>query len=70
MSRQNVEVVRAFLDAGCRGDSEALMAALDPGIEWTPVKDDPDYRVHRGLDDVATWLAEPRALDLRGRGTW
>jgi ketosteroid isomerase-like protein len=58
MSQENVEIVHAFLDAGCRGDSEAFMAALDPGIEWTPVKDDPDYRVHRGLDDVATWLAE------------
>ena len=58
MSRENVEIVRAFLDAGCRGDLEAFLAMLDPGIEWTPVKHDPDYRVHRGLDDVATWLAE------------
>ncbi len=58
MSQENVEVVRAFLDAVSLGDSEALLAALDPGIEWTPVKDDPEYRIHRGLDDVATWLAE------------
>jgi ketosteroid isomerase-like protein len=58
MSQENVEIVHAFLDAGCRGDTEGFMAALDPRIEWTPVKDDPDYRVHRGLDDVATWLSE------------
>src|SRR5207245_5551630 len=34
------------------------MAARDPAIEWTPVSDDPDYRVHRGPDDVAAWLDE------------
>jgi ketosteroid isomerase-like protein len=32
------------------------MSALDPAIEWTPVKADPDFAVHRGLDDVAAWL--------------
>ena len=58
MSQENVEAVRAFLDAGCRGDLEAFLAMLDPQIEWTPVNEDPDYRVHRGLEDVAAWLAE------------
>ena len=58
MSQENVEVVRAFLDASSLGDTESLMAALDPAIEWTPVIEDPDYRVHRGLEDVAAWLAE------------
>jgi ketosteroid isomerase-like protein len=55
MSQENVEIVRAFLDASSRGDSGALMAALDPTIEWTPVKEDPAFRVHRGLEDVSTW---------------
>jgi ketosteroid isomerase-like protein len=58
MSQENVEIVRAFLDASSRGDSGALMAALDPTIEWTPVKEDPAFRVHRGLEDVSTWLAD------------
>jgi ketosteroid isomerase-like protein len=58
MSQENVQLVRAALDASSRRDAEAFMAALDPAIEWTPVKDDPDYRVHRGLDDVAVWLTE------------
>jgi ketosteroid isomerase-like protein len=58
MSQENLELVRAALDASSRSDAEAFMAALDPAIEWTPVEDDPDYRVHRGLDDVAVWLAE------------
>src|SRR6478672_2240829 len=58
MSQENVEIVRAFLDASSLGDSEDFMAALDPTIEWTPVEEDPDFRVHRGLEDVAAWLAE------------
>jgi len=53
-----VEIVRGDSDASVRGDSDAFMRVLDPDIEWTPVKDDPDYRVHRGLDDVGAWLAE------------
>ena len=58
MSQENVEIVRAFLDASSLGDLETFMGALDPAIEWTPVKEDPDFRVHRGLEDVAAWLAE------------
>ena len=58
MSQENVEIVRAALDASSRGDSEAFIAALDTAIEWTPVEEDPDYRVHRGLADVVAWLAE------------
>ena len=30
MSQENVEIVRAFIDASGRGDLDALMAALDP----------------------------------------
>jgi ketosteroid isomerase-like protein len=58
MSPENVELVRAALDASSRGDTDAFVAALDPAIEWTPVKDDPDYAVHRGLDGVGAWLIE------------
>jgi ketosteroid isomerase-like protein len=58
VSQENVEIVREALDASVRGDSDAFMGVLDPDIEWTPVKDDPDYRVHRGLEDVGAWLAE------------
>ena len=53
-----MEIVRAFIDASGRGDLDALMAALDPTIEWTPIESDPDYAVHRGHDDVRTWLVE------------
>jgi len=44
MSQENVEIVRAALDASSRGDTGGFIAALDPAIEWTPVKEDPEYR--------------------------
>jgi ketosteroid isomerase-like protein len=56
MSREALELVRAALEASSAGDLDALMAALDPEIEWAPVEADPDYVVHRGLDDVRAWL--------------
>jgi ketosteroid isomerase-like protein len=67
MSRENMEIVRAALDASDRGDSEAFIATLDPAIEWTPVREDPEYRLHRGLEDVTDWLAEWSAVfpDMR-----
>jgi ketosteroid isomerase-like protein len=58
MSQENVELVRAALDAASRGDLDALIGALDPAIEWTHVESDPDYAVHRGHDDVRAWLDE------------
>jgi ketosteroid isomerase-like protein len=47
MSQENVELVRAFLHASSQGDTETLMAALGPEIEWTPVMEDPDYLLTR-----------------------
>jgi ketosteroid isomerase-like protein len=58
MSKQNVDLVRAFIDAMARGDRLATRAALDPAIEWTPIESDPGYAVHRGLEDVEAWLIE------------
>src|ERR1700704_4552484 len=58
MSQENVAVVQGFIEASGRSDLDALMAALDPTVEWTPVESDPDYAVHRGHDDVRAWLIE------------
>ncbi|SRR5713101_4829733 len=58
MSSENVGVVQGFIEASGRGDLDALMAALDPTVEWTPVESDPDFAVHRGHDDVRGWLVE------------
>src|ERR1700694_5870479 len=57
MSQENVEIVRAALDGGLAGgDPHVLMSALDPAVEWIPVENDPEYRVHHGLEDVRAWL--------------
>ena len=37
MSRENVEVLRRGLEAWNRGDLEAMLEALDPEVEMTPV---------------------------------
>jgi ketosteroid isomerase-like protein len=58
MSQENVALVRALIDASGRQDVDALMATLDPAVEWTPVEADPGYAVHRGHDDVRAWLTE------------
>jgi ketosteroid isomerase-like protein len=76
MSQEDVEVVRAFLQAP---DLNGIMAALDTAIEWTPIDSDPAFAIHRGHDDVRAWLAEwqeafpdlrfeaERVIDGRGR---
>lgn len=57
MSEENVEIVRAALAGNLvSGDPDVLMSALDPAVEWIPVEADPEYTVHRGLEDVRAWL--------------
>jgi ketosteroid isomerase-like protein len=58
MSQENVALVQGLIDASGRGDLDALMATLDPAVEWTPVESDPGYAVHRGHDEVRAWLVE------------
>src|SRR5207302_5810600 len=55
MSSDNVEVVRAALEAAGCGDWEAFMGVLDPDVAWTPVRGDPEFAVHRGIDAVRAW---------------
>ncbi len=67
MSQTNVEIVRVALQASSDGDANTFLGALDSAIEWKPVIEDPDHREHRGLPDVAAWLAEWSAVfpDMR-----
>jgi ketosteroid isomerase-like protein len=58
MSQENVAVVQGLIDASGRGDLDALVAALDPAVEWTPIESDEGYAVHRGHDEVRAWLVE------------
>ena len=47
---RNVEVVRAGYDAFNRGDMEAVLATLDPALEWWPATDEPITEPYRGHD--------------------
>ena len=38
MSRENVEIVRRYIDAWQR-DSDAMIDLLDPDLEWAPVEE-------------------------------
>jgi ketosteroid isomerase-like protein len=58
MPPENLEVVRAFIEATDRGDLDELIERLDPEVEWVPVESDPAYAVHRGHEDVRAWLQE------------
>jgi ketosteroid isomerase-like protein len=54
MSRENVEVVHAAYDAWNRGDLQAVLHYLHPGLEWEENPDvypglDPVYRGHEGF---------------------
>jgi ketosteroid isomerase-like protein len=59
MSQENVEVVRAVLDAQRRRDWEAFPDLYDPEIEWEDVSGLwGDWGTRRGFEDVqAAWLA-------------
>ena len=39
MSEENVEVIRRGFDAFRRGDLEAALAMLDPGVEWKQMEE-------------------------------
>ena len=52
MSQENVEIVRAAIDAGNREDIEAVLALMGPEPEWvnSPTAIEPGVR--RGRDEV------------------
>jgi ketosteroid isomerase-like protein len=58
MSQENVALVQELIDASKRRDVDALVATLDPAVEWTPVEAGSGYAVHRGHNDVRAWLTE------------
>jgi ketosteroid isomerase-like protein len=58
MSQENVQVTRDGYDAFNRGDIEAIVATLDPSIEWWPAADEPITQPYRGHDGYRTLVAE------------
>jgi len=68
MSHENVELTRQALDAFNRRDLHALLALMDPDVEFAPyevlVQGESSYRGHAG---VRSWWEESLAVlpDLR-----
>jgi ketosteroid isomerase-like protein len=60
MSQENLQVTRDGYDAFNRGDVEAIVATLDPSIEWWPATDEPMTHPYRGHDGYRTLVAEIR----------
>jgi ketosteroid isomerase-like protein len=52
VSQENVERVRDGFDAVNRGDAEAFVRDMDPGIEWHPTPDFVDAGPFRGHEGV------------------
>jgi ketosteroid isomerase-like protein len=55
VSQENVEIVRRGFDALNNGDVDAVIADMDPSIEWYPTRDFVDigpFRGHEGIRDL------------------
>ena len=50
MSRENVEVVRGFLEAFDNEEYAACLETIDPDVEWHPPPDIPNAAPARGRD--------------------
>ena len=68
MSEENVEIVRRGIEAVNRDDWEAVLAYLDPHVEWHSDSADPDAATFRGHDGVrqfwTTWTENFQGLAL------
>jgi ketosteroid isomerase-like protein len=58
MSEENVEITRHVHEAFNRRDVDALVALLDPDVEWIPILATLEGRVYRGHADVRRWVEE------------
>ena len=52
MSRENVERLRSAFEAYNREGPEAIIALLDPDVEWVADRSDTGRTTYRGLDGV------------------
>ena len=57
MSRENVELIYAWIDAFNRRDLDTLDRLHDEAILWRTTPEDPDATTHRGRDAVRRYLA-------------
>jgi ketosteroid isomerase-like protein len=58
MSQQNVEIVERMYEDLNRGDVDAMLAVLDPDMEWWTRRDNPDTNLLRGREGFSAHWAE------------
>ena len=57
MSQENVDVVRAAIDAANKRDADGFLACLDPEVMWDDTEGFAGLRrVYSGLADVRDWF--------------
>jgi ketosteroid isomerase-like protein len=59
MSQENVETLKAGIEAINRRDWDALLEGLDPDVEWYPASSTPwagGATVYRGHEEVRQWF--------------
>jgi uncharacterized protein len=56
VTRDNIALVREMSDVFNRRDIGALLALLDPDVEWIPIMAMLEGRVYRGHDGVCEWI--------------
>jgi ketosteroid isomerase-like protein len=56
MSQENVERLRAWIEAFNRRDRDAIARLNHPAIEWETSVEDPDATTHRGQEAVRGYL--------------
>jgi uncharacterized protein len=55
----NVDIVKRSYEAFSRGDLDAVLADMDPQIEWHQAQGLPHGGLYRGLDEVRRNIFEP-----------
>lgn len=77
MSRENVEVVRRFLDAFNARDVDVLLSLAAEDFEWRPFRAQLEGTIYRGHDGIRQFLSDLEedwesyridALEFRDRG--
>jgi hypothetical protein len=58
--RAEIEIIRAGYEAFNRGDMDAVLAPLDPALEWWPAADEPITEPYRGHDGYLALVGEIR----------
>jgi ketosteroid isomerase-like protein len=58
MSQESVEIVKRMYEDLNRGDVDAVLAVLDPHMEWWTRRDNPDTTLLRGREGFSAYWAE------------